>query len=125
MTSSQEKIASKILFIDDFPANVEIVSGILKKDAKSIAKCFKAGGVDYIGKPFLREELLARVKIHIKSKLYCQKLKKEKDVAETVTHSKAMFLANMSHEIRTPLNGIVGVIDILNQTNLNDEQMKI
>lgn len=37
---------------------------------------------------------------------------------------KSEFLANMSHEIRTPLNGIIGAADLLQRTDLSDDQKK-
>ena len=33
------------------------------------------------------------------------------------------FLANMSHEIRTPINGIVGMLSLLNDTNISEQQI--
>jgi len=49
-------------------------------------------------------------------------LEAEKDKAEQAAQSKSMFLANMSHEIRTPMNGIVGLVDLLLKTPINDKQ---
>ncbi len=46
----------------------------------------------------------------------------EKDKAELAAKSKSMFLANMSHEIRTPMNGIVGLVDLLLKSEVNDKQ---
>lgn len=43
-------------------------------------------------------------------------------LAENVNEAKTEFLTNMSHDIRTPLNGIIGIIELLKHTNLNDEQ---
>lgn len=45
-----------------------------------------------------------------------------KDVAESAARMKSDFLANMSHEVRTPMNGIIGMANLLQKTNLSEEQ---
>ena len=99
---------------------------------------FECGAVDYITKPFQREETLARVKSQVKiSRLQkalveanrrleervdertrdlrraLSDLKVAKEEADRVNQIKSSFLANISHELRTPMNGLLGYVDIL------------
>jgi signal transduction histidine kinase/DNA-binding response OmpR family regulator len=44
--------------------------------------------------------------------------------AEAATKAKSEFLANMSHELRNPLNGVIGMIELLKKTKLDDRQIE-
>ncbi len=51
-------------------------------------------------------------------------LHEAREFAENATESKGLFLSHMSHEIRTPLNGVIGMIHMLQRTDLNETQRR-
>jgi signal transduction histidine kinase/CheY-like chemotaxis protein len=54
-----------------------------------------------------------------------RQLEIEKKRAEESMQAKGTFLANMSHEIRTPMNGVLGMTQLLLESNLNKEQLEL
>ena len=97
----------------------------------------KAGANDFITKPYIKEEVLARLGVNIDMMEQHQVLNKEikerkkveeellrsKKIAQNANISKSNFLANISHKVHTPMNAILGFIDILCKNEDSDDKL--
>lgn len=108
----------------------------ISTETKYAVRGLSAGAVDYLYKPINPFVTSAKVDSFIQIvrnqreilrkntqlEKYQKELVKAKELAEQGKKIKENFLANMSHEIRTPINGIIGLINLLGQTGLSDNQ---
>jgi signal transduction histidine kinase len=105
---------------DPATCDVPVIFLSINDTAVDKVRAFRAGGSDYVIKPFQAEEVLARVENQLKIASLRRELMAEREDAirareEAVAASsaKSLFLANMSHELRTPLNGILGYVQLM------------
>ena len=104
----QSALACPIVINDEVLGVIEILSTKALRRDEDLVDVIKAFG-SQLGQFIERKEAEDALRV-------------AKEAAEQASRAKTDFLANVSHEIRTPLNAILGVADILWESELDDEQ---
>ena len=86
------------------------------QDRDLLVQAFESGAVDYVTKPFIAEELLARVSVHIGLKL-------TRDRLERVANERQDLVNLVAHDLKNPLTSIVFASDILVDNGVKPERV--
>lgn len=95
---------------------VPVVFLTAAQDRGLLLRAFEAGAVDYVVKPFIPEELVARVNAHIGLKL-------ARDRLEQVARERQELVNLVAHDLKNPLTSVVFASDILVSGTLKPERV--
>lgn len=93
--------------------NVPVIFLTALSEKVNIVKGFEVGGVDYITKPFNKEELISRIKTHLELKFARDKMQQMTNHLVELNSIKDKMFSVISHDLRSPLGSIKMTLDFL------------
>jgi signal transduction histidine kinase len=84
-------------------------------DRPDVLGFFAGGGTDYVVKPFVKEEFIARVGVHLETRALIRELRHNVDQLESLSRIRDSFIAIASHDLKSPLSGILNGAELILQ----------
>jgi two-component system sensor histidine kinase/response regulator len=94
-------------------ANIPVIFLTAMSEKVNIVKGFEAGGVDYITKPFNKEELISRIKTHLELKFARDEMHQMTNHLVELNSIKDKMFSVIGHDLRSPLGSIKMTLDFL------------
>lgn len=98
---------------DELTRDIPVIFMTALSETIDKVKGFEAGGVDYIIKPFQKEEVLARIHAHLTIRQQQKHLEERNKELLQLNQEKSEFLGIVSHDLKSPLSGILGFTQLL------------
>lgn len=95
--------------------NIPVIFITALSDTDNLVTGFKAGGVDYITKPFNKDELITRVKTHLDLKLTRDKLEQTLNHLAELNALKDKMFSVIGHDLRSPLSSVKMTLEFLSK----------
>ncbi len=109
------------LGLEDLP--IIIFTGA--SDQSQLLEVFKAGATDYLTKPFIKEEMLARITVQLEKGRLNKRLRTMVEELSESNMIKDSMISICSHDLRSPLGGILGFADVLQEKDyLENEDLE-
>lgn len=103
----------KIIKTDEKLSDIPIIFLTALNQPDDMVKAFSSGAVDYIAKPFHKEELVSRVKNHLNLVKQTRTIKFQNDALKRLNEEKNGIIELTAHDLKNPLQSVLGFSDIL------------
>ena len=103
--------------------DIPVIFLTAKNESEDVVAGFKIGGVDYVTKPFNKDELLVRIKTHLELKYSKDIILRQNAKLRELNDEKNEFLGIAAHDLKNPLSGIKGLAELIAMGNMEEAEI--